>query len=165
MKIILLGIFILNTLLYSNKVYDISKDDYNQYKNNPEKMINIFKNKFLKKVKKVVKRKNNIQKITTNIKKPIIKKEIRVKKESKIKVKHYYMYNEVKNKLDYNNIIKESNINMLLKSINKILEKSKNRYNLDEIGLIIKKIHNKRISKFESEIYLKQIKKLLRDEI
>ena len=180
MKRILLSIFILNTLLYSNKVYNISKDDYNKYKNNPAKMISIFKNKFLKKVKKVVlkKPKKSEDKLAKDIKNTIIIKETVLKKlildkntskvsqkVTKIKSEKYYTYDEVNNKLYYNNIMTQSDINILLRSVNKILEPSKNKYNIDEILLILKRIHNKKISKFESKIYLKQIKKLLRDEI
>jgi len=159
MKNILLGLIIFNSFIFANKAYDISSEDYNKYKNNPEMMMKIFKNRFLKeKVEKVI-----IKTIVKDKKIEIIKPV--VIKVTKIKVSKYYSYDEVNNKLKYNKLIEIKSIDKLLISINNILNKSKNKYNINEIKSIIKKIHKKRISKFESEIYLKQIKTILRDEI
>jgi len=88
-----------------------------------------------------------------------------IKKVTKIKINEFYSYDEVKNKLNYNKILKENDIDKLLVSIDHILIDSGNRYNTKEIKYVLKEINNKRISKFESKIYLNQIKNILRDEI
>ena len=208
MKKIILSLIITSIFLYANKVYDISNEEYLQYKNNPKKMESIFNNKYhlklknkisitneivkkeikkndivkvekikvkkisirdkvkkeIKSHKKVTKKefsKENSSKPITPLTKTIAVKNIATKaKSKKIKV---LSIEEVNNKLKYDKIINNKNINVLIFNIKDIFKDSKNQYEIKDIIFVLKQIQNKKISSFESKIYLKQIKKLIRD--
>ena len=79
------------------------------------------------------------------------------------KPSNYYTITQVNNKLTYDKIVNNKNILLLTNSIKELLKDSKNNYEINEILLVVKQIHNKKISSFEADVYLKQIKQLLRD--
>lgn len=208
MKKIILSLIITSIFLYANKVYDISNEEYLQYKNNPKKMESIFKNKYHLKLKKkisitneIVKKeikKNDIVKVEKiKVKKISIRDKVKkeIKSHKKVTKKEFSKENsskpitpltktiavkniatkakskkikvlsieEVNNKLKYDKIINNKNINVLIFNIKDIFKDSKNQYEIKDIIFVLKQIQNKKISSFESKIYLKQIKKLIRD--
>ena len=128
---------------------------------------------------KVVKKAKNIPSIKVK-KVAIIKPKIRknkvknnYKKVTKIndnfafksidKVKQFYTFKEVNNKLKYDKITQNKNIKLLKSSINELLKDSKHSYEIKDILSVIDQIHNKKLSTFESEVYLKQITQLIGD--
>jgi len=191
MKKILSTLILSSIIVFANKTYTISTKEYQQYKKNPSKMEQIFKDKYIykkkKKIKKKIIKKVKIKKIVKKEKvKSIIKvkskkieiiKVLKVKKDYKkitkkkkkksivniVKIKEYYTLKEVNNKLIFDNIVKSKNIIMLKKSIKRLFQNTNNNYEIREILFTIDQIHNKKISEFESEIYLKQITKILKD--
>jgi len=208
MKKIILSLIITSIFLYANKVYDISNEEYLQYKNNPKKMESIFNNKYHLKLKKkisitneIVKKeikKNDIVKVEKiKVKKISIRDKVKkeIKSHKKVTKKEFSKENsskpitpltktiavkniatkaknkkikvlsieEVNNKLKYDKIINNKNINVLIFNIKDIFKDSKNQYEIKDIIFVLKQIQNKKISSFESKIYLKQIKKLIRD--
>ena len=208
MKKIILSLIITSIFLYANKVYDISNEEYLQYKNNPKKMESIFNNKYHLKLKnkisitnEIVKKeikKNDIVKVEKiKVKKISIRDKVKkeIKSHKKVTKKEFSKENsskpitpliktiavkniatkaknkkikvlsieEVNNKLKYDKIINNKNINVLIFNIKDIFKDSKNQYEIKDIIFVLKQIQNKKISSFESKIYLKQIKKLIRD--
>jgi len=200
MNKLIIAIVISSSVLLANKTYNLTKEDYIKYKQNPIKMEEEFKNKFvykktmkkqkiLKAIKKEVKKekvivKKDIPKKNKIIAKkktiiPVVKKESQkqiIKNDKKVtkstenfafksikKRKKIYTLKEVNNKLKYDKIIKNKNISILNDSIKKLLKDVKNNYEIKDIILVINQIHNKKISSFESEVYLKQIKQIIRD--
>lgn len=79
------------------------------------------------------------------------------------KLNIYYTIAQVNNKLKYDKITNNKNILLLTNSIKELFKDSKNNYEIKEILLVVNQIHNKKISSFEADVYLKQIKQLLRD--
>jgi len=232
----LIALLVVVSFGYANKVYNISAQDYELYKNDNNKMIEVFKNRFLENKNKLIVKKDKEAKKTNVITKNnenkedlnklkneynilleknrslskkisdeeinkikgakiddkfkgIFKKEKLEKEDKKTKnnivlkdtanknkdskvdktnIKNYikmvkvYDENELFEKLTRKNIRENGKNTVLLRSINKILQKKKIKYDENEIKSIFELINQKNLSDFESNIYLKQIKELIK---
>ena len=95
-----------------------------------------------------------IKSLINKVEKPKIKREI---KENK-----YFIMAQVIKKLNYTNIQKEKRLDKLIRNIDIILKRKNISYDNKELESVLKNINSKKISSFESSIYLEQIKNLIK---
>jgi hypothetical protein len=85
MKKVFLIVFLVASLSSANKVFEIEESEYIKYKEDPEKMMEIFKNKFLNIKKKEI----GVKKLESKIEKNIEKKEELKESKKVVRTKNY----------------------------------------------------------------------------
>ena len=140
-----------------------------------EKKAVLVEKKALRLDKKIVKKKSKITEEIVTL--PIIKKSlVKIKNKKNIekevtkvtktiknkKKNRTYIMTQVIKKLNYTNIVKEKNIELLISRIDNILTRKNISYDNDEVAKVLKNINLKKMSSFESKVYLEQITNLIK---
>ena len=142
MKKNILMILFLANFANSADVFDLSKEEYNYFKENPKDALIQFENKFIKQ--------SNTQIIVSE------KKE--QEKNSKLDK------SEVLNSLEYEKLIalNELNVENLLKNIDELLSKTNLNYDINDISFVLRQISKKEFDEFEAKIYIEQIIEMIK---
>lgn len=104
-------------------------------------------------VEKIPQKSENSIKIDENISEKAHSKEIMV----------LYSLQETIDKLDYVSILEDGNLDLLISSLHKHVNDRGNEIDINEIRTVLNGIKKKKFTPFESNLYLSQIKTLLRD--
>lgn len=84
------------------------------------------------------------------------------KKEEYLASKYYDEY-EVINKLNFNTILKEPSADILIRSLEKVLNAKSIQFDMQEIKQIILDVYNKKINNHEADLYLMQLVDLIKE--
>lgn len=145
-KILLIVLVCIN--IYAIEIYDISADEFKKYKQNPHVALENLKNKYFYK--------KNIQ--TKKVKPLKISKKAHIKEK-----KVLYDKQMVIKKLGYTQLMATNDTRMLVKSIVYHLKDSAVDIDAKEITTVLEGIRKKRFTKFESNLYLTQLRNYMKE--